>query len=127
MSGWAVWAADALVGLAVLVMTLGVLGVARMPGIYARLHAATVVGFLGNLMLLAAASLIAPDAATVHRSLLIAAFLVLTTPVASHAIARSAYLREGTEERRLEIERRSHLSLAERRPPLARRRSGTRR
>ncbi len=84
---------DALVVLGVAVMTIGVYGVFRMPDIYTQLHAASKAVFLGVMSLLLA-SIATRDAAIVARATLIAAFLVLTTPVAAHAIARAAYRRD---------------------------------
>lgn len=85
------WIADALVILGVVVMTIGVYGVMRMPDIYTRLHAASKSVFLGVISFVAA-SLVTGDSAIVWRVILIGAVLLLTTPVASHAIGRGAYL-----------------------------------
>jgi len=84
--------ADALVLLGVSVMTIGVYGVIRLPDIYVKMHAASKVVVLGVVSLLIA-STVTGDPGVILRAVLIAAFLVLTTPVASHAIARAAYAR----------------------------------
>ena len=85
------WLADALVLLGVGIMTVGVYGVIRMPDLYTKLHAASKAAFLGVISL-AAASTVTGDPAIVARVLLIGVLLLLTTPVASHAIGRGAYL-----------------------------------
>jgi multicomponent Na+:H+ antiporter subunit G len=85
------WIADALVILGVLVMTIGVYGVIRMPDIYTRLHAASKSVFLGVISFVLA-SVTTGDPEIVWRVALIGAVLLLTTPVASHAIGRGAYL-----------------------------------
>ena len=85
-------AADALVLLGLVVTTLGVLGMFRMPDVYTELHAASKAVVLGIVAFLVA-SLAARDAAVTSRALLIAAFLILTTPVGAHVIARAAWLR----------------------------------
>ena len=85
-------AADGLVLLGLLVTTLGVLGMFRMPDVYTELHAASKAVVLGVVAFLVA-SLAARDAAVTSRVLLIAAFLILTTPVGAHVIARAAWLR----------------------------------
>ncbi|MDP8949985.1 MAG: monovalent cation/H(+) antiporter subunit G [Actinomycetota bacterium] len=86
------WVADALVVLGVLVMTVGVYGMIRMPDTFMRLHAASKVVFLGLIpLLLASVATGNPD--IVFRVMLIAAFLLLTTPVSGHVIGRAAYLR----------------------------------
>ncbi len=84
--------ADALVVLGVLVMTVGVYGVVRLPDAYTRLHAAGKAVSLGLLPLLLASALAGnPD--VVPRVFLIAFFLLVTAPVSAHAIGRAAYLR----------------------------------
>ena len=85
------WIADALVILGVAVMTIGVYGVIRMPDIYTRLHAASKSVFLGVISFVLA-SMVTGDPAIVWRVILIGIVLLLTTPVASHAIGRGAYL-----------------------------------
>lgn len=86
------WLADVLVILGVFGMTVGVYGIVRMPDIYNRLHAASKVVFLGVLSLLIA-SAVTNDARIISRVVLIGAFLILTTPVSAHVIARAAFLR----------------------------------
>lgn len=85
-------AADALVLLGLLVTTLGVLGMFRMPDVYTELHAASKAVVLGVVAFLVA-SVAARDAAVTSRALLIAVFLILTTPVGAHVIARAAWTR----------------------------------
>jgi multicomponent Na+:H+ antiporter subunit G len=85
------WLADALVVLGVTVMTIGVYGVIQMPDLYTQMHAASksvVVGVVS----LCIASFVTGDAGIISRVFLIAIVLLLTTPVASHVIARGAYL-----------------------------------
>ena len=85
-------AADALVVLGLAVITLGVVGLFRMPDVYLQLHAAGKAVFLGVIAFLGA-SLAAGDAAVTARAVLIGAFLILTTPVAAHVTALAAYRR----------------------------------
>jgi len=89
-------AADALVVLGVLVMTVGVYGLLTMPDVYTQLHAASKAVFLGVVALLAATALVADEAATVYRAVLIAVFLLITTPVSAHAVGHAAQLRAGS-------------------------------
>ncbi len=84
--------ADALVVLGVLVMTIGVYGVVRLPDAYTRLHAAGKAVFLGIMPLLLASALTGNPEVT-PRVFLIAFFLLVTTPVSAHVIGRAAYLR----------------------------------
>ena len=84
--------ADGLVILGILVMTVGVYGVIRMPDAYTKLHATSKAVFLG-VVSLCASSVVTGDTAIIYRAILIAAFLVVTTPISAFVIARAAYLR----------------------------------
>jgi multicomponent Na+:H+ antiporter subunit G len=84
--------ADSLVILGVFVMTIGVYGVIRMPDAYTKLHATSKAVFLG-VVSLCASSVVTGDMAIIYRAILIAAFLVVTTPISAFVIARAAYLR----------------------------------
>ena len=89
--------ADGLVILALWVMTVGVYGVIRMPDTYTRLHAASKAVFLG-VVSLCASSVVTGDPDIIYRAILIAAFLIVTTPISTFVIARAALLRgEGME------------------------------
>jgi multicomponent Na+:H+ antiporter subunit G len=84
--------ADGLVILGVLVMTVGVYGVIRMPDTYTKLHATSKTVFLGVISL-CAASVATGDPAIIYRAVLIAGFLILTTPISAVVVARAASLR----------------------------------
>ena len=86
------WVADALVVLGILVMTLGVYGVVRMPDTYTRLHVASKMVFLGAMPLLLASALTG-GREVILRVILIAFFLLVTAPVSAHMVGRAAYLR----------------------------------
>ena len=86
------WVADTLVVLGLLVMTLGVYGVVRMPDTYTRLHVASKMVFLGAMPLLLASALTG-GREVILRVILIGFFLLLTTPVSAHMVGRAAYLR----------------------------------
>lgn len=83
------WIADALIILGMVVMTLGVVGVLRMPEIYTKLHAASKSVFLGVCAFLVAV-VATGDPAIITRVALIGMLLVFTTPVAAYEIARAA-------------------------------------
>ncbi len=84
---------DALVLLGVLVLTLGVYGVIRMPGNYLKLQSAGKIVFFGMLPLLVAAT-VTGELAMASRAALIAALLLLSTPISTHAITKAVYQRE---------------------------------
>ncbi len=70
---------------------VGVLGVIRMPDSLTRLHASGKVATLGLFGLLLGAALLMPS--TLLRLLALGLFVLLTSPVATHAIAASVYRR----------------------------------
>ena len=80
---------DALILLGLTVMTIGVLGIFRMPDVYTKLHAASKSVFLGVCSLLVAVSF-SGNPEIMARAVLIGVLLVFTTPVAAHEIARAA-------------------------------------
>ena len=84
-------AADALVVLGVVVITIGVVGLFRMPDVYTQLHAASKAVFLGIIALLAA-TIVDGEGPSVTKSILVAVFLLLTTPISSHVIAQAAWI-----------------------------------
>jgi multicomponent Na+:H+ antiporter subunit G len=86
------WLADGLVLLGLAITTLAVLGLVRLPDVYLRLHAASKAVVLGVVPLLLAVVVVG-DASMRARAVLVGAFLLLTTPVSTHAIARAATLR----------------------------------
>ncbi|MDW8339014.1 MAG: monovalent cation/H(+) antiporter subunit G, partial [Thermoleophilia bacterium] len=86
------WLADALVLLGLAVMTVGVVGIWRMPDVYTQLHATSKAVFLGVIAILVA-SAASGDPEIILRLVLIGACLLLTTPVSAHVVARAAYRR----------------------------------
>lgn len=85
-------AATGLVVIGVAVMTVGVYGLLRMPDVYLQLHASSKTVVFGVIAILVAAAIVADERTSVYRALLIAAFVLLTTPVAAHSVARAAHL-----------------------------------
>ncbi len=83
--------ADVLVLAALVVMTVGTIGIVTMPDVYTKLHAASKAVFLG-VIVLAIGTMIASEMAFVLRVLVVCLALTLTTPVASHVIGRAAWL-----------------------------------
>jgi multicomponent Na+:H+ antiporter subunit G len=79
--------------LGVLVMSIGVIGIVRMPNVLTKLHAASKSVFLGVCSILAA-TIETADPAFVARAVLIGLLLILTTPVAAYEIARAAVREE---------------------------------
>lgn len=69
----------------------GCLGLVRLPDVYNRLQAATKCVTMGTCSILFGTFLIVGFAAAGMKALLCMVFLVLTSPVAAHAIARAAH------------------------------------
>jgi multicomponent Na+:H+ antiporter subunit G len=70
---------------------LAAVGVLRMPDVFTRMQASTKASTLGLGCLLIGAALQLGDLASFIRVASIGAFVLLTTPVAGHVIARAAY------------------------------------
>ena len=71
---------------------LAAVGVLRMPDVFTRMQASTKASTLGLGCLLIGAALQLADFASLIRIASIGAFLLLTTSVAAHVIARASYL-----------------------------------
>ena len=80
-----------LVGLTL--MTIGLVGVLRMPDTYSQLHAQGLATGPGVIAVLAS-SVATENAAIITFAVLAIAFVVLTSPVSGHAIARAAHRRD---------------------------------
>lgn len=70
------------------------LGLARMPDVFIRMHAATKAGTLGVGLIMAGVAVNFADLGITVRAIAGIAFLIITAPVAAHLIGRAAY-REG--------------------------------
>ena len=70
---------------------LAAVGVLRMPDVFTRMQASTKASTFGLGCLLLGAALQMADFASFIRLVSIGAFLLLTTPVAGHVIARASY------------------------------------
>ncbi|MEV1090713.1 monovalent cation/H(+) antiporter subunit G [Streptomyces microflavus] len=80
-----------LVLLGAAICLLGVIGMLRLPDVLSRSHAATKPQTLGILLVLAGVALRLRSGMDLATLSLIGFFQMLTGPVASHLVARSAY------------------------------------
>ena len=71
---------------------IAAIGVWRLPDSLMRMHASSKAGTLGGSLLFFAVAIGLGEFDTVVRALAGVAFLLFTTPVASHLIARATYL-----------------------------------
>jgi multicomponent Na+:H+ antiporter subunit G len=70
---------------------LAAIGVLRLPDLYTRMHAASKAGVVGAGLVLLALAFASGDAAVMLRAILGIVFLLLTTPLSAHLLARAAY------------------------------------
>jgi monovalent cation/proton antiporter, MnhG/PhaG subunit len=74
-----------------LICLLGVIGMLRLPDVLSRSHAATKPQTLGLLLVLAGVAMRLHSGMDLATLLLVGFFQLLTSPVAAHLVARSAY------------------------------------
>lgn len=74
----------------------GCIGLVRLPDVYNRLQAATKCVTLGTCAILIGTALVAGHGSVAAKAILCAAFILLTSPVGAHALARAAH-RSGIE------------------------------
>jgi monovalent cation/proton antiporter MnhG/PhaG subunit len=87
------WVADVLALLGLVVLTLSVYGILRLPDMRSRIHAAGNAGVLGVLPLLIAA-VMGSNAGALPKAVLIGAFVILTGPIVAHELGRAEYLQQ---------------------------------
>ena len=97
-------AALALVGGGVFFTVVAAVGLHRLPDCYSRAHATSKSDTLGTVLALAGAAVAFGDGTEVLKLGALAAFVLLTSPTATHAVVRSAreqgvepWTREGEE------------------------------
>lgn len=89
-------------GLGALVLFASGLGVFRMPDVWNKMHAGTKATTLGSILFLLGMGMLKPE--WIPKILLILVFVVLTNPVSSHALARSAHMDPGEKPDNLEMD-----------------------
>lgn len=72
-------------------MLVAGLGVWRMPDLLTRMHATTKAGVLGAGLIMVGAAIYIGQLTVVVKAVAVVAFLVLTAPIAAHAIGRAGY------------------------------------
>lgn len=73
-------------------LAVAAFGVLRLPDALARQHAATKAATLALGVIIVGVALVQPSSAWLGRLALLAVVLILTVPIASHALARAAAL-----------------------------------
>lgn len=72
-------------------LSLGMIGLLRFPDVYNRLHATTKVGTLGAFGVLLSIIIQEGVAPMGIKALTVGLFILLTSPISGHMIARAAY------------------------------------
>ena len=72
---------------------VGAVGLIRMPDFFTRMHAASVTDTLGAGLILLGLVLQAGFTLVAAKLLILALLILFTTPTATHALARAAFLR----------------------------------
>jgi multicomponent Na+:H+ antiporter subunit G len=86
-----VWVAVGLIALGLFFSLVAAIGLIRMPGLYARSHATSKADTLGTVLTLTGVALTFQTGVPRTKLLLLAIFMLITTPTATHAITRAAY------------------------------------
>ncbi len=71
---------------------IGGLGLLRLPDVYARMHAAGITDTLGAGLIMSGLGLQAGLSQDTIKLALILVFMIYTSPAATHALAKAAYL-----------------------------------
>jgi multicomponent Na+:H+ antiporter subunit G len=87
--------ASAVLGLGLLLATIGLIGLLRMPDVFAQLHASGLVTGPAVVLVLLA-SVATGSAEIITSAVLVLLFVLVTSPLSSHAIAAAAHRRRGS-------------------------------
>jgi multicomponent Na+:H+ antiporter subunit G len=86
------WLISGFILLAAVLVLLASIGLLRLPDLPTRMHATTKSGVLAIILVMLGVALYFREFDVVARTLAIIAFIVITAPVAAHAIGRAGYL-----------------------------------
>jgi multicomponent Na+:H+ antiporter subunit G len=92
LAGLELYLGGLLLILGALFTLLAAIGVVRLPDLYTRMHAASKAGAVGGGLILIAVAVLSQEAAVAIRAVVGVIFLLLTTPVSAHLLARASYL-----------------------------------
>jgi len=85
------WLAVILIAGGVFFSLVAVVGIIRLPDLYARAHATSKSDTLGTILSLAGVALLLGTNVTVAKTVFLLLFMLITNPTAAHAITRAAY------------------------------------
>ena len=81
-----------IIGIGVAFDLCGTVGLVRLPDVYNRLQAATKCVTLGTCLILIGAAVVNGTGVMISRAVICAVFVLLTSPVGAHALARGSHL-----------------------------------
>ncbi len=87
----AIYAGCGLLLLGALFSLVAAIGVVRLPDLFTRMHAASKAGPVGSGLVLLAVVVVSADVGVALRAIVGIAFILMTTPVAAHLLARASY------------------------------------
>jgi multicomponent Na+:H+ antiporter subunit G len=70
---------------------IAAIGVVRLPDLFTRMHAASKAGAVGSGLVLLAVAVLSADIGVALRAIVGIAFILVTTPLAAHLLARASY------------------------------------
>ena len=73
---------------------IGGVGILRLPDFYTRIHAAGITDTMGSWLILVGLMFQSGWSLVTIKLLMLLFFMVATSPLASHAVAKAAYLRD---------------------------------
>lgn len=79
-----------LLGCGSLLILIGGIGIMRMPDVFCRMHASSITDTMGAMLVISGLALQNGWDLNLVKLLLIIVFLLLTTPVSTHALAKAA-------------------------------------
>jgi multicomponent Na+:H+ antiporter subunit G len=85
------WTSVALILVGLFFTVVAAVGLVRLPDLYTRSHATSKADTLGTVLTLAGVALTFETAVPRAKLVLLAVFLLVTNPTATHAITRAAY------------------------------------
>lgn len=88
------WLVTGLIFFGCFFLLVAAVGLNRMPDFYMRIHGAAKSTTLGITAVILSTALYFGTAASVTRAILVVVFFFITAPIATHVLARAAYLRD---------------------------------
>mgnify|MGYP000279383466 CR=1 FL=1 len=85
------WARVLLVGVGFFFSLVAVVGLVRLPDLYTRAHATSKADTLGTVLTLGGAALAFESSVPRAKLVVLAGFMLITSPTAAHAVTRAAY------------------------------------